>query len=94
MKKKYLRYLISGLMIISGLILLLVMINLGESSPTRACKTDADCRMVECGAECGLVCKSGSCIYVKCEDHGTLKDAECICDEGWTGYHCERKIAE
>lgn len=58
------------------------------------CWSNDDCVRLKCGNVCANLCIQHKCTEVKCEDHGTLEGVGCVCDEGWTGRYCERKISE
>ena len=58
------------------------------------CKIDDDCPRLRCGAECGMVCIRNQCVKVKCQDHGKVVGHKCICNKGYTGTYCEKKIQQ
>ena len=58
------------------------------------CLADDDCIGIKC-IDCGNICVNHVCTLVQCKDHGTFEfEKGCICNEGWTGRYCEKRIFE
>ena len=92
--KKSKMWLIDLIIIILAIFTLHFIAEKKESKIVSECTVDTDCPLLDCGNECGNICNSGHCTYVECAEHGTLQDWICVCNEGWTGRYCERKISE
>ena len=60
-----------------------------------SCHKDADCSQPNC-LDCGAICAQNRCVTVSCKDHGTYdwKDRKCVCNKGYTGQYCEKKIVK
>ena len=57
------------------------------------CNTEEDCDQPRC-PDCRNLCIQNKCTLVHCKDHGSYDwdTHKCVCDPGWTGQYCEKRI--